>query len=274
MTGSSGCGWRRRWPAASDDHVQASAYNAYLKSTDPVERGNALFLIGRDYDRHDKYKEALAAFEAGLALTQSAAVAERVEQLKRLVAFRVTKVEIEAEAEAPRACLRFNEKIATKGDVSYGAFVRSEPALDGIVTVRGDTLCLNGLKHGETYELRAARRLPGRDRREDRRDLHRPRRRPRPQAVDQLCRHRLCAAARGHRRAAGHDGQSRPGQAAAAADQRAQPGAEHRRRKTDDELRLATMSTRSSTRTGKPRLGRRDGDRRRAQPPGRRPRSR
>ena len=31
-----------------------------------VERGNALFLIGRDYDRHDKQKDALAAFQAGL----------------------------------------------------------------------------------------------------------------------------------------------------------------------------------------------------------------
>src|SRR6516165_1635727 len=45
--------------AANDDHAMASAYNAYLKSTDPVERGAALFVIGRDYDRHDKQKEAL-----------------------------------------------------------------------------------------------------------------------------------------------------------------------------------------------------------------------
>ncbi len=96
--------------ATGDEHVTASAYNAYLKSTDPVERGNALFLIGRDYDRHDKQKEALAAFQAGLALTPSASVAERVEQLKRLVAFRVTKVQVEAELEAPQACLRFNEQ--------------------------------------------------------------------------------------------------------------------------------------------------------------------
>ena len=101
--------------ATSDEHMPASAYNAYLKSTDPVERGNALFLIGRDYDRHDKQKEALAAFQAGLALTQSTSVAERVAQLKRLVAFRVTKVQVDAESEAPRACLRFNEQISVKG---------------------------------------------------------------------------------------------------------------------------------------------------------------
>src|SRR5205085_371899 len=39
--------------AAQDDRVLAGAYNAYVKSSDPVERGTALFLIGRDYDRHD-----------------------------------------------------------------------------------------------------------------------------------------------------------------------------------------------------------------------------
>jgi len=141
-----------------DDHFPASAYNAYRKSTDPVERGVALFLIGRDLDRHDKPKEALAAFEAGLALTRSADVAERVEQLRRLVAFRVTKVEIAAEADTPRACLRFNEKIATGADITYGDFVRTTPDLAGIVTARGDTLCLDGLKHGESYEVEL---LPG-----------------------------------------------------------------------------------------------------------------
>src|ERR1700732_351959 len=43
-----------------EDHAMASAYNAHRKSVDPVERGNALFIIARDYDKHDKYKEALA----------------------------------------------------------------------------------------------------------------------------------------------------------------------------------------------------------------------
>ncbi len=80
-----GLAWLRLAQAQAeiqDNHFPASAYNAYRKSSDPVERGVALFLIGRDLDRHDKPKEALAAFEAGLALTRSANVAERVEQLR------------------------------------------------------------------------------------------------------------------------------------------------------------------------------------------------
>ena len=139
--------------ANKDDNTMAAAYNAYRKSNDPNERSNALFIIGRDYDRHDKYKEALAVFEAGLTFTNSADVTERVAQLKVLVAFRVTKVDVEAEADTARACLRFNESVATKGDISYGAFVRTTPNLDGIVTARGDTMCLDGLKHGETYQV-------------------------------------------------------------------------------------------------------------------------
>jgi alpha-2-macroglobulin len=146
--------------AAEDDHAMASAYNAYLKSTDPVERGVALFVIGRDYDRHDKQKEALAAFDAGLQFTRLPSIAERAEQLRRLVAFRVTRVEVEAEAEWGRACLRFNESVATKGDISHASFVRSEPPLDGVVTARGDTLCLDGMRHGGVYSLEVLAGLP------------------------------------------------------------------------------------------------------------------
>jgi uncharacterized protein YfaS (alpha-2-macroglobulin family) len=142
------------------DHAMASAYNAYRKSTDPVERGNALFIIGRDYDKHDKYKEALAAFQAGVGFTASSGVATRIDQLKVLVAYRVIKVEIEAEADVARACLRFNEPIATKGDISYGAYVRSTPNLDGIVTGRGDTVCLEGLKHGTGYQVQLLAGFP------------------------------------------------------------------------------------------------------------------
>jgi hypothetical protein len=146
--------------AAEDDHAMASAYNAYLKSTDPVERGVALFVIGHDYDRHDKQKEALDAFDAGLKFTQPSPIAERAEQLRRLVAFRVTKVDVQAEAEWSRACLRFNENIASKGDLSYGSFVRSQPPLDGIVTARGDTMCLDGMKHGGNYIVEILAGLP------------------------------------------------------------------------------------------------------------------
>src|SRR5439155_20978443 len=117
--------------AAQDEPAMASAYTAYLKSTDPIERGAALFVIGRDYDRHDKQKEALAAFEAGLGFTRLSAIVERVEELRRLVAFRVTKVEVQAEADAARACLRFNGRVGTRCGISFSACVRSDLTVEG-----------------------------------------------------------------------------------------------------------------------------------------------
>ena len=99
-------------------------------------------------------------FDAGLNFTRLSAIAERAEELRRLVAFRVTKVEVQAEAEWGRACLRFNETVEHKGDISYGSFVRSEPPLDGIVTARGDTMCLDGMKHGGTYDVEILAGLP------------------------------------------------------------------------------------------------------------------
>jgi hypothetical protein len=148
----SGCGWLGAG-CGSQRAGQGGGLQRVCQVADPVERGNALFLIARDFDRHDKFKEALALFQMGLASTQSPAVAERVDQLKRLVAFRVTKVDIAAEADSPRACLRFNEKIATKADLSYGDYVRATPDPTGIVTAKGETLCIDGLKHGQAYEV-------------------------------------------------------------------------------------------------------------------------
>ena len=119
-----------------------------------------------------------------------------MEQLRRLVVFRVTKVEVQAEANEGRACLRFNEAIAARSDISYSAFVRTDPKLDGIVTARGDTLCLDGLKHGERLQRRDSGRAAGGDWRDDADNLHDAGRRSRPQEIDPLLRDRLCVAAR------------------------------------------------------------------------------
>src|SRR5438477_1178390 len=62
--------------ATGDDHTMAAAYNAYVKSVDPVERANALFIIGRDYDRHDQVMDALAVFRAGVVVPVAQPIAE------------------------------------------------------------------------------------------------------------------------------------------------------------------------------------------------------
>jgi len=199
---------------SNEDHAMASAYNAYRKSNDPAERGEALFIIGKDYDKHDKYKDALAAFEAGLTFAKSAGITERVAQLKALVAFRVVKVEVEAEADAARACLRFNEPVGTKGDISYGSYVRHHPGArrHRHRARRHDVPRRAEARHDLSDHI--ADRLAVGDRRKTLSDFKANVVIPDRKAVDQLRRDRLCAAARGQRRAAGDDAQPRPRQGA------------------------------------------------------------
>src|SRR5207237_8016962 len=101
-----------------------------------------------------------APVEAGAHCAKAASAAAPAQKLPRLVAFRVTKCDVQAEAEWGRACLRYNETVEHKGDVSYGSFVRSQPPLDGIVTARGDTMCLDGMKHGGSYNVEILAGLP------------------------------------------------------------------------------------------------------------------
>ena len=139
----------------------ASAYNAYLKSTDPVERGAALFVIGRDYDRHDKHKEALAAFEAGLAFTQLAG--DRRARRGAAPARRLPRHQGRGRRPRPKrrapacASTRRSRPRATSPTAPLCAASRT---LDGIVTARGDTMCLDGMKHGGVYSVEVLAGLP------------------------------------------------------------------------------------------------------------------
>jgi hypothetical protein len=145
---------------SGNDHTQASAYLAYTRLTDKADKAEALFVIARDLDHHDALKDALAVYRAGLALAKPADAVERAAQLERLTAYRVTKVSVESEADVLSACLQLNENLSIKPDVSYGAYVRTEPAAEGIVTGRGDTICVGGLKHGGNYAVKLLSGFP------------------------------------------------------------------------------------------------------------------
>ena len=146
--------------AAGQDRAQVSAYKAYKDATEAAEKAAALRIVAREFDRHDSQKEALAVYNVSLALAADPAAAERAAQLRKLVAFRITKVDISAESDQPEACLLFNEKLSARRDVTFGAYVRTTPANQALITARDDRLCLEGLKHGTEYQVEVLPGLP------------------------------------------------------------------------------------------------------------------
>lgn len=134
--------------------ASAAAYNSWKISTDPVERGAALHVIGREYDKQGKFRLAFDSFAAGLALADSRAVRERFEQLREMFAFRAEKFELATRGDSATACVRFNEDLAPITPAALTPLIKVQPTIRTTVTARGKLLCIAGLQPGTRYEVR------------------------------------------------------------------------------------------------------------------------
>lgn len=76
------------------------------------------------------------------------------------VGFVVTGSEVLAERDAPQACFTFSEPLEKTANVSYRAFVEVQPRVEGNVVARDKTLCIEGLQHGQMYDVTLRAGLP------------------------------------------------------------------------------------------------------------------
>ena len=138
---------------ARNDRASAAAHVALGKARSPVDRANALYVMARQLDRASRPRDALAVFDAAIALAPAEAAVKRRDELRRIVAFRVVGVTVTAETEQPQICLRFNYELTKAKGFNFGDYLRSEPAVRGDVSGRGNNLCVDGVQHGQVYAL-------------------------------------------------------------------------------------------------------------------------
>ena len=79
------------------------------------------------------------------------------------VPFGVASVEVVAERDTPQACFTFTDRLERSRAVNYRDYVTVEPAVDGAAIARDRTLCVEGLRHGETFRVTLKDGLPGAD---------------------------------------------------------------------------------------------------------------
>jgi uncharacterized protein YfaS (alpha-2-macroglobulin family) len=72
----------------------------------------------------------------------------------------VDDIQVQSDGDSPRACVMFNQDLAV-GGTPIEAFLRLEPVVDASYSVRRDMLCIEGLRHGESYTLTLLAGLPG-----------------------------------------------------------------------------------------------------------------
>ncbi len=78
--------------------------------------------------------------------------------------FRVTAVEIAAERDQPQACFTFSGRLDKSLRPGYAGFVVVAPTLPALsVVARDNTLCVQGLGHGATFQITLREGLPGAD---------------------------------------------------------------------------------------------------------------
>ncbi|MGE3528891.1 MAG: alpha-2-macroglobulin family protein, partial [Methyloceanibacter sp.] len=163
--------WRRLadiWlltPATSEDdgatrieRARTAGYIAYQRATTPEEESVSLVTLANAFTKREEWRQALNALKLALSLRPSPELQIVYDGLREKYGFRVANFSVDSDAASPRACFQFTEGLPKRTDFSPFVAVADEdkPAL----SVDDQQICVEGLKHGETYAITLRAGLP------------------------------------------------------------------------------------------------------------------
>ena len=163
--------WRRLadiWlliPATEEDdgsarieRARTASYIAYQRSTTPEDEAAALVTLATAFGKREEWRQALNALKLALALHEAPDLLAQYNLLREKYGFRVSNFSVDSDAASPRACFQFTELLPKRTDFSpYVAVAgQDKPAL----SVDDQQICVEGLKHGETYAITLREGLP------------------------------------------------------------------------------------------------------------------
>ncbi len=135
-----------------------AAVNAYLRSTDNAERANAMVLLAQLLQANRQGRVSIDALRLAHSLDGRESIVAALDHAIGRYGFRVTDYQVDNNAARPRICLNFSEPLRELG-IDYASFLRiSSGALP--VEPDGDQLCIDGVTHGQSYEIALREGLP------------------------------------------------------------------------------------------------------------------
>jgi uncharacterized protein YfaS (alpha-2-macroglobulin family) len=137
----------------------SSALNAYKLTRGQSERAQSLAHLARALDRRDLYRPAIEAYNASLELRNSAEVRAALDDLRARKGFRVVDHTVNSDTVSPRICLQFSEALVKTG-IDYASFVTVDGRAPKAVDAGEKQLCVEGLEHGEYYDVLVRSGLP------------------------------------------------------------------------------------------------------------------
>jgi uncharacterized protein YfaS (alpha-2-macroglobulin family) len=141
------------------DRASTAAYIAYQRAQDRNTEADSLALLGRTLADRQSWRPALDAMRLSLELRETADLRGRYEQLRIEHGFRVLDYSVDADAASPRACFQFSEQLPGRG-TDFSPFVAVAGQARPALSASDKQLCVEGLKHGERYQITLRAGLP------------------------------------------------------------------------------------------------------------------
>ena len=140
------------------ERASTAAYIGYQRATNPGDEADALAVLGRALSERKLWRPALDSLRLSLDLREVADIRGQYEKMRDEHGFRLLDYTIDSDSASPRACFQFSEDLAKRTD--FAPFLalagNDKPAL----TSEGKQLCVDGLKHGERYNINLRAGLP------------------------------------------------------------------------------------------------------------------
>src|SRR5262245_21832102 len=140
-------------------YASGAAYTAYERATAPAERAAALDVLADALKRRSFWRPALDALAASLAFADKPETREAYEKLLAEHGFRILEYKVDADANPPRVCVEFSERLAP-GRSDWSEFVKLDGHDPASVSADARQICVDGLSHGKRYEIQVRAGLP------------------------------------------------------------------------------------------------------------------
>ncbi len=136
----------------------SASLNAFLRADSPAGKASALGVLATALEQVGRGRDMIDTLRLAQSLQSRQEAEMRLEKAISKYGFRVTSSSVESDSVAPRICAEFSERLARAG-IDYEPFVRL-PEAGLVVQAEGSQLCIDGLVHGNRYNLTIRQGLP------------------------------------------------------------------------------------------------------------------
>jgi len=140
------------------ERASTAAYIAYQRAGNPGEEADALAVLGKALSERKLWRPALDALRLSLDLREVADIRGQYERMRDEHGFRLLDYTVDSDSASPRACFEFSEELAKR--VDFAPFLALAGTDKPALSAEGKQLCVDGLKHGERYNINLRAGLP------------------------------------------------------------------------------------------------------------------